>query len=369
MAVDTFESYDPISPVFNYFKIRYSDYDNDLTSLNILNPGDKVNVFISMESIYKNLSMVQDLEKKLLLYRDFKVSFISNVLNLVAHYKRFFTNNTLQPRVFIYQTDFLSDEFPEYKYNDEFRSYYLNKYNENPKYTYLTDNLKDEIIPELITYCQFIPSVYFITAKNIEGSLVPYIIGQSDTAYKNFIISTDMFETQYSGIPGYCDHLINRFAKSSKYNICTIKDILRKLSSDPSESDVIIDTVQPYHIYCGFLATMGEKQRSIDGIAGIGIKSYTKLIRSGYSTNEFTHDVSNPEMIGKAFHNVDSMNTFVNNYYCTCIEYMYDSLTKAHIDKILNQIEDRSDINSLNILNGSKFESHPILLDGLLSGR
>ena len=198
MAVDTFESYDPISPVFNYFKIKYSDYDNDLTSLNILNPGDKVNVFISMESIYKNLSMVQDLEKKLLLYRDFKVSFISNVLNLVAHYKRFFRNNTLQPRMFIYQTDFMSDEFPEYKYNDEFRSYYLNKYNENTKYTYLTDNLKDEIIPELITYCQFIPGVYFITAKNIEGSLVPYIIGESDKAYKNFIISTDMYETQYS---------------------------------------------------------------------------------------------------------------------------------------------------------------------------
>lgn len=367
MIGSDFESYDPISPVFNYLKIKYSDYDNDLTQLDILNPNDKVNIFISMESIYKNISMIQDLEKKLLLYKDFKVSFISNVLNLVAHYKRFFKNNTLQPRVFIYQTDFCSDEFPEYKYNEEFRSYYLNKYNENPKYTYLTDNLKDEIIPELITYCQFIPNVYFINSKNIEGSLVPYIIGQSDDTYKNFIISTDMFETQYSGIKGYCSHLINRFARSGNYRLCTIKDIIHRLSEkSPDESDIITDTISPYHIYCGFLATMGEKQRSIDGIAGVGIKGYTKIIRDGYSTNAIPHDATNPEMIGKAFHNVDSMNTFVNNYYCTCVEYMYDALTKAHIDRILNQITDRSDINSLETLNNTKFSTHPIILDGLL---
>lgn len=367
MLGSDFESYDPISPVFNYLKIKYSDYDNDLTQLDILNPNDKVNIFISMESIYKNISMIQDLEKKLLLYKDFKVSFISNVLNLVAHYKRFFKNNTLQPRVFIYQTDFCSDEFPEYKYNEEFRSYYLNKYNENPKYTYLTDNLKDEIIPELITYCQFIPNVYFINSKNIEGSLVPYIIGQSDETYKNFIISTDMFETQYSGIKGYCSHLINRFARSGNYRLCTIKDIIHRLSEkSPDESDIITDTLSPYHIYCGFLATMGEKQRSIDGIAGVGIKGYTKIIRDGYSTNAIPHDATNPEMIGKAFHNVDSMNTFVNNYYCTCVEYMYDALTQAHIDRILNQITDRSDINSLEVINNTKFRTHPIILDGLL---
>ena len=71
-------------------------------------------------------------------------------------------------------------------------------------------------------------------------------------------------------------------------------------------------------------------------------------------------------MIGRAFHNVDCMNTFVNNYYCTCLEYMYDELTKAHIDRILNQITDRSDINSLSMLNNSKFAAHPIMLDGLL---
>jgi hypothetical protein len=367
MAGSDYESYDPISPVFNYLKIRYADYDNDLSQLNTLNPEDKVNLFISMESIYKNISMIQDLEKKLLLYKNFKVSFIANVLNLVAHYKRFFKNNTLKPRVFIYQTDLGSDEFPEYKYNDEFRSYYLNKYNENPKYTYLTDSLKEEIIPELITYCQFIPDVYFITSKNIEGSLVPYIIGNSDSSYKNFIISTDMFESQYSGIPGYCTHLINRFSRDDNYRFYMIKDIIQKLTvKSPEDSEIITDTISPYHIYCGFLATIGEKQRSIDGIAGIGIKGYTKLIRNGYSTNEIPHDVTNPEMIGKAFHNVDSMNTFVNNYYCTCVEYMYNSLTKAHIDRILNQITDRSDINSLEMINSTKFMSHPIMLEGLL---
>lgn len=203
----------------------------------------------------------------------------------------------------------------------------------------------------------------------MEGSLIPYIIGKEDPSYKNFIISTDMFDTQYSGIPGYCSHLINRFSKNFKYNICSIEDILTKLtvSDDPDESRIIVNTVSPYHIYCGFLATMGEKQRSIDGIAGVGIKGYTKLIRNGINTNDLCLDASNPEMIGKAFHNIDSENTFINNYYCTCIEYMYNALNEAHIGQIMNQIEDRSDNNSLRALNGTRFANHPILLDGLLN--
>ncbi len=368
--VSGYESYDPISPVFNYHKIKYVDYDDDLTKLNILSPGDLVNVFISLESIYKSISTIQDLEKKLLLYRDFKSSFISNVLNLAGHYKLFFSRNGLRPRVFIYQTDLNSDEFPEYKYNDEFRSYYLNKYNENPKYSYFTDSLKEEIIPDLIAYCQYIPGTYFINAKNIEGSLVPYIIGNSNKEYKNFIISTDMFDTQYSGIDGYCDHLINRFLRSNdnKYTICTIPGILTKLmSNDPEDASIVVDTIKPYHMYCGFLATIGEKQRSIDGIAGIGIKNYTKLIRAGYNTNEFNYDVTNPEMIGRAFHNKDSMDTFIKNYYCTCIEYMYSHLTEGHLGQILNQITDGYDRNSMEELNITKFKNHPIMLDNLFN--
>ena len=61
----------PFSICFNMLKLRYSVYDESITSLNILTPEDKVNVFINLETAWKYLSMVRDLEKKLVLNRDF----------------------------------------------------------------------------------------------------------------------------------------------------------------------------------------------------------------------------------------------------------------------------------------------------------
>ena len=72
---------DPISVCFNILKLRYVDYDNSLTNLNILKPNDKVNVFINMETAFKHLSMIPESENKLVLQRDFEEILISNILD------------------------------------------------------------------------------------------------------------------------------------------------------------------------------------------------------------------------------------------------------------------------------------------------
>ena len=89
-----YNSYDPFSVCFNILKLKYKDYDESLTTKNYLVPNDKVNVFINFESVLKHLSMITDLEKKLILEREFETILISNILNLIGHYKRFFVNNT-----------------------------------------------------------------------------------------------------------------------------------------------------------------------------------------------------------------------------------------------------------------------------------
>ena len=112
------------------------------------------------------------------LQRDFETILISNILNLAAHYKRFFISNGLDTKVYLYHTDFDSTEFNQCKYNEDYRMYYLCKYNNNPKFVYLTDALKATVLPEVKIYCEFIPNLYYISAKNIEGSLVPLVIAK-----------------------------------------------------------------------------------------------------------------------------------------------------------------------------------------------
>ena len=208
-------TFDPFSVCFNLLKLRYKDYDESLTSKNFLNPNDKVNVFINLETVFKHLSMVTDLEKKIVVQRDFDTLMISNIINLAAHYKRFFVNNGLDTRVYLYNTDFESDEFNQFKYNEDFRTYYLVKFNDNPKFALFTDIMKGSVLPNVKTYCEFIPNVYYISAHNMEGSLVPYIIAESDKSRKNLIIGGELYDTQYSTIPNFVNHYIHRTFNSN----------------------------------------------------------------------------------------------------------------------------------------------------------
>ena len=57
---------------------------------------------------------------------------------------------------------------------------------------------------------------------------------------------------------------------------------------------------------------------------------------------------------------------FINNYYCSSILPMYEELSSSQITSILQQIVDRSDINTLQQLNATKFYNHPLILEGLL---
>ena len=57
-----YNSFDPFSVCFNILKIKYKDYDESLSEKKFLEPNDKINVFINLETAFKHLSMIADLE-------------------------------------------------------------------------------------------------------------------------------------------------------------------------------------------------------------------------------------------------------------------------------------------------------------------
>lgn len=358
-------SNDPFSVCFNILKMKYKDYDDSLTMRHFVQ-GDKVNVFINIETVYKHLSMIMDLERKIIIQRDFDTLMISNILNLAAHYKRFFVTNGCDARVFLYSTDLESEEFNQFKYNEDYRSYYLIKYNSNPKFVVLTDHLKGKILPDVRTYCEFIPNVFYVASKNIEGSLIPYLISKLDESRKNVIIGGELYDTQYSALPNFVNHYIRK-----GYNVNAIysdingylKDIMKKdLDDDPDAKDVF----QYYNMYSSLMAVLGDKIRSIDGLNGVGVKTLQRYIENGITEKVIQLQTTNPEILGDIFHDEEMKENFINNYYCSSILAMYNELTEAEKSSILKQLVNRSDPNTLQAINRTKFYNHPLLLEGLL---
>lgn len=359
------EAFEPFTSSFTMLKMRYRDYDESISSMHYLNPDDKVNVFINLETIFRYLTRIQDLENKIIIQREFDQILVSNMLNLAAHYKKFFTGNGLDTKVYLYHTDFSSDDFMQFKYNEDYRSYYLLKYNRNSKYILLSEHLKDTVLPEVKTLCEFIPNVYYISAKDMEGSLVPLIISKVDPTRKNLIIGGELYDTQYTMIPNFVNHYVHRaphvnaiFCDVSGY----IQDITKKEQLDYGMN---VDLFKNYPIYCTLISVIGDKIRSIYGIHGYNYMKLLKALTNELNHNTIQEQTSSPEMIGDIFHDSDIKSEFINNYYCTSILSMYQELTEAKKKSVINQMIDRMDLNSISQLNQSRFFHHPILLEAL----
>ena len=359
-------SADPFSINFNLMKIRYADYDDELTRSEFLNANDKINVFINLETAFKNLSMTPDIETKLLLHKKYPIILTSNIINLAAHYKRFFVSNGLDTHVYIYNTDLDSDKFNQRKYNPDYRSYYLIKYNQNPKFAALTEGLKTKILPEVKTLCDFIPGVYYISAQNIAGSLVPYIVAKSDESRKNLVISGDVLDSQMTFLDNFFATYLYRSVGIRKAcsNITEFLQVFTK--KDENYCKELGNTYGYHGTYCSLMSVLGNRIRSIDGINGYGIQTLKRSINDGVSSNKIQITTDNPEMLSNIFNNEDDQLDFKANYYCSSIPDMYNELTESEILSVLNQREDRFDEQTLMRLNSTTFYNYPLILEALL---
>lgn len=360
------ETTNPFSVYFNMLKIRYSVYDDSLTKADFLKPTDKVNVFINLETALKYLSMVKDLEKKLIVSRNFADQFKVDIINIAAHYKDFFVGNGLHTKVFLYMTDLTSelDGFKECETCEDFRSYYLMKYTQNPKFIMLGDALKREVLPDVKMLCDYIPDVYYIASKNIDGGLIPLIISRKYPDRKNLIISGDLHDTQYTYEANFLDHL---HARSWNSNIlcCSTEDYLKQISKSKEIDPSFIQLFGNPSFYRILLSCIGDKYRSIPGITGIKFVKMTKILYEAICGSKITKETTNPTILSELFPE-DVQEDLYHNLMVTDINNELSMLGEGDIKAVTSQIIDQSDVNTLQQLNATRFARNQLRLECLL---
>lgn len=354
--------YSPLMAPFNCLKIKYCDLSLRLSEMRYFEGREKkVNLFINLESVLRNITMMPDMEKRLKLEPAFKKIILKEIINIAAHYRGFFrSNNEYDVQIYLYHTSLESTSFSNRKYVPDYRSYYLLKYNENPKYCILSDALKQEIFPLLTKICDYIPSVHYINSTDFSGDLVPYIIGQKSPTRTNIIITNEFSDTLYNTLPNY----LCIFFRKSNHKIAkafTIKETLQLLTGrDEDDINGMMDIYIKYPFYCALLSVMGDKLKSIPDITGLGPKTLEKLLRKALDQGSITAVPKSATTIGELFENEEVRETFIQNFNCISILNMYNFITPAQMNSVLSQISTRIDINSLQKMNHLAFH------DGLL---
>ena len=362
MAYELTNSFDVC---FNIMKIKYHVYDQTFDDIGLITPNDSINVFINLESVLNYLSCINGIDKKLVSERDFPTIITADILNLAAHYKRFFRGNNLPTKVFLYMTDLCSevDAFKETKFNDEYRSYYLNKYNTNPKYSLLTEGLKYEILPDTMKICEFIQDVHLIVTKNIDSSVVPYVVGKQNKNSKNVIITSDIYDTQYSFEPNYVVHYLRR---SPMYNSLSwnlkgyIKEIIKREPDQASEINYINNVSK----YLCLLSVLGDKPRSIEPIRRVGAITVMKNFKTAMDKSMIDFNTESIELLKDVFPD-DMQEELIDNFYQYSIKWKYESMSESDKYEINSNLINRFDNNSLLKLNATKFYNHQLMLEEL----
>ena len=355
------------SVCFNIMKMRYMDFDRSIESLDgFVDPTDKINIFISMETILKNLCSIRDLDEKVMNAEKLGVQLVSDMINICAHYKRFFVDNGLFTRVFLYMTDLASDSLREYEWNEDYRSYYFIKYNRNPKYDSLREELNKTTFPLLRQIIEFLPNVYFIECKNIDGSTIPYTIGTSEPGYKNFILSSDTMETQYTLIPNFVHYYMKRSSSGSSNN-CTVDMYLEnifKLKGKQEFSNEYAHLFGNRSFYLLLLTSIGEKYRCIDKISELTPLKVTKYLLNGIQTNQILPTTEHIDLLVKIF--PEEIREEIKRTVMEMDIIKKDQLlTEEDRFQIQKQMNDRFDHASLLRLNQGMFYTCPLMLEEL----
>ena len=251
---------------FNAYKVKYDLLDSLTRDLFKSQRIDRVNIFISLDDIYwkcRNSNV----------NREFQCcgnlaprQLVSNVLNLMAHYREWAVRKDVNVKVFAYYTSAASI-FYNRAFIRNYRSTYSDKANLDNGDCYYVNSCIKESAEILRTITQYIDGAYVIDTKKFEPAAFPYLCANEFDDMKadwNFLVTKDTVELQYSYYPKFS--VI--YPRGDESDLLTSGNIWKFISDREKV------TATKYKKYSSLffpvaLAIVGDKKRDIPKIKGI----------------------------------------------------------------------------------------------------
>lgn len=327
-----------------------------------LQPGDNINVFINFESVLRNLALQKGLTSAVSFHKQkIVIELESAILNLMATYRMYFKKERCNPKMYFYYTDLNNNRQQMEVYNKYYRSFYHNRYMQNPQFRTMGEVLNSIIIPELELILSYVPECYFIKSKTFDGSIIPQVISTlSDN--KNVIITGDVFDTLYLFNPNFMTIYIKRRFQHFKV-MSEIDEVVQSIVKNESPFDLNIFNSEMY--YRLLLSIKGSKIRNIRSAKGFGYGKFISLLKRGIDKDIVLRDFESIDSIIELFP-INYRDDIKQAFQCTSIDVQFALLSDTDIEGIQSQIIDKIDVESLEALNNKRFFEMPINLPMLI---
>jgi hypothetical protein len=323
-------------------------------NVNITPYDTSMNFYINLEPIIHKMCN-NDMDLYLKNSSEKIYEFISNIFNIAAHYRMYFSRMGINNNIILYiqyplnKTSYNRSIIPKYRSNYHVKL--KRKYDSFMVYRLLRDSIKYiNIISE------YIPNVYFIQSNNIESSVIPYIINKYKPADINVLLTNNnMYDFQYVNF-----NTLVLLSKQDKSILLNSSNILSYLELKHDTETAVFSPK-----YIPFISSLyGDMNRNIEKIKGFGLKRIFKLLNTAVLNNQLPKDTCNIDMLLNTVNDKDR--TIVsNNYKCIDVEYQYNNIPEKSLNEIYDRFIDRTDIDSIKSLLSKYFNKHPILITEL----
>lgn len=349
---------------FNGYKVKYEILNKYMIPICNSQIVKSINIFINLDDLFHLMHNPLINTEFQICGRDAPKQLISNIFNLLGHYRYWAIKNRYTCKIFgIYTTSYRSFKNNIYipNYRDRFK---VINAQENASCFFVNNSLNDAF-PMLQIISKYIPDVYMIDSKYIEPSVIPlYISEEIEKSDWNILLSRDTYDLQYS--------------YRNRWNLITPKGEYSRVVNQDGIWDyvnfkekVFKDDVKvlnyPYGLYILSKAVVGDKYRSIPKLRKIGWKTLFKyldqIIDENPSASETTLKIKLIEKIkGRSLLSNEAIN---NNLNAINIDLQKEAMLEIDKTLISSQIIDVPDYENLQELNRIQFMKYPINLQFL----
>ena len=374
------ETLGTIESIFNSKKIKYSSLKELLKPYISNYPQEtNVNIFLDIQSLLKSFYNPQVLNIYNSLSSNESLIFISEIFNIVGHYRHFFAS-----RYQMYTTFYLYNSFQKSSYhlklnNDYRKDFYFKRIDDNQTFNILNSIIKTKF-KMFQSMVKYVTNVFYIDTKDLEPSVFPYFFinneefRNNNTNYKdskeniNLIISND--KMQYQSLLNSSNNTILLELRSEKSRIIYNGNLIETLIKD-SKSKSSIDVEFFNNSYLPILYSLSSnKDYNINGIKNMGIIRSIKFLeknKDNIMLREIINPTENDFLFLNDFNEVDK-NKFINNYKLINFNTI---INKCNYEKNIitnNLLLNLIDYNGLMQVNDKVFKKFPINLDFLFEG-
>lgn len=341
---------------FNAYKCKYELMNGWISPYTRSMKVKSVKIFVNLDDFFHTLFKPLTNNEFEVCGKDAGKQFLSNVFNLLAHYRYWAVKNKYEVEIYGFYSS--SDTFKNRIYRENYRKK-ANSYIKENKYFYVKDAILNAL-PLVSVISAYIPKVYIVDTKYLEPSIFPsYITSKYGESDLNILISRDIYDLQYA----YRDHWIYISPKGDnstfihKGNMWDYINYKEHIYSDNR------DLHYPPKMLILAKAIVGDKYRDIPRLRSIGWKTLFKYLdqiqERIYEDNYVLLELELRELLkGKLI--TDSL--LQANINCIDIDQQITTLTEIDRAVIDRQLVDIEDFENLKMLNKVKLSRYPLNL-------